>query len=146
MRQSQLKILYHAAIVLTLLLSMQPAVAEEYLSPDEIEGASTIDAEMLIEMAAKHDNLVIIDSRIHSDRRQGYIANSVSLPDIETDCSSLFRVIFRKETPVVFYCNGPKCRRSDNAVKIASECGYTDIYWFRGGFEEWINKQYFITR
>jgi rhodanese-related sulfurtransferase len=142
----QLKIIYKAAVLLTLLLSMQPAVAEEHLSPDEIEGANTIDAEMLIELAGKHDNLIIIDSRIHSDRRQGYIANSVSLPDTETNCSSLFRVIFRKNTPVVFYCNGPRCRRSDNAVKIASDCGYTDIYWFRGGFEEWLNKEYLITR
>jgi rhodanese-related sulfurtransferase len=120
--------------------------AEEYLSPDNIDGARTIDAEALIELARKQQDLVIIDSRIRSDRRQGYIADSISLPDTETDCLSLMHEIRRMDTPVAFYCNGPRCRRSDRAVVIARECGFTNIYWFRGGLEEWHNKQYLLSK
>lgn len=120
--------------------------ADDYLSPDTIEGSTKIDAELLIKLAQEHENLVIIDSRIKSDRHQGYITGSISLPDTQTDCSSLFRIINRKYTPTVFYCNGPKCRRSDRAIVIARECGYTNIYWFRGGFEEWKNKNYLINK
>ena len=120
--------------------------ADDYLSPDTIEGSTKIDAELLIKLAREHENLVIVDSRIRSDRRQGYITGSISLPDTQTDCSSLFRIINRKYTPTVFYCNGPKCRRSDRAIAIARECGYTNIYWFRGGFEEWENKNYLIAK
>jgi len=120
--------------------------AEEYTSPEAIEGSTKINAEALIELALEHDDLVIIDSRIHTDRRQGYIAGSISLPDTETSCATLFPVIGRKDTATVFYCNGPKCRRSDRAVAIARDCGYTNIYWFRGGLEEWKNKQYLISK
>ena len=80
--------------------------ADDYLSPNTIEGITKIDAELLIKLAREHDDLVIIDSRIRSDRRQGYITGSISLPDTKTDCSSLFRIINRKYTPTVFYCNG----------------------------------------
>ena len=115
--------------------------ADDYLSPETIKGSTKIDAESLIEMAREHEDLVIIDSRIRSDRRQGYIAGSISLPDTETSCASLMPLI-EKSTPTIFYCNGPKCRRSDKAVAIAEECGYTKLYWFRGGFEEWKEKRY----
>ena len=128
------------------LLACETSFAETYISPGKIEGSTKIDAEVLIKLAGEHENLVIIDSRIKSDRRQGYIAGSVSLPDTETDCFSLFQIIKRKNTPTVFYCNGPKCRRSDHAIVSARECGYTNIYWFRGGFEEWKNKDYLINK
>jgi rhodanese-related sulfurtransferase len=127
-------------------LCFNQATADNYISPETIPGATRIDAEELIGLAQKIDDLVIIDSRISSDRHQGFISDSISLPDTETDCPSLLPLIDRKDSPVVFYCNGPRCRRSDRAVVIAHECGYTNIYWFRGGFEEWKNKQYLINK
>ena len=141
-----LKNLLKAVFLLLFLLAFKSSLAETYISPDEIKGSTKIDAESLIKLAVEHENLVIIDSRIESDRRQGYITGSISLPDTETDCVSLLPIIGRKKTPTVFYCNGPKCRRSDRAIIIASECGYTNIYWFRGGFEEWKNKNYLISK
>ena len=101
-----------------------------------------MDAETVIEIAGSADTLVIIDSRISDDRRQGYIEGSISLPDENTDCDSLAIHLATTNTPVLFYCNGPKCGRSGNAVKIALSCGYGNIYWFRGGFEEWKAKNY----
>jgi len=145
MNQSWLKAAPGTFLLLTLLLLFRTSIAEN-ISPDTIEGTTTIDAEKLIQLANELQQLVIIDSRIRADRRQGYIPDSVSLPDTDTDCNSLFRVIDRKNTATVFYCNGPRCRRSEHAVKIAVECGYTNIYWFRGGFEEWLKKQYLIYK
>lgn len=138
----------HLKIISLLMLSLflKPALAEDYLSPDTIEGSTKINAEMLIQLARDNDDLVIIDSRIKSDRRQGFIAGSVSLSDTETSCLSLLHLIDRKDTATVFYCNGPKCRRSDIAVGIAKECKYTNIYWFRGGFEEWNEREYLISK
>ncbi len=146
MNQFSLQFLLKTVFLLFFLFAGQISLAEDYVSPDKIEGSTKIDAESLIKLAAEHENLVIIDSRIKSDRRQGFIAGSISLPDTETDCFSLFQIINRKNTATVFYCNGPKCRRSDRAIVIASECGYTNLYWFRGGFEEWKNKNYLISK
>ena len=110
--------------------------------PEQIPGAQRVDAEAMIEAAGKLKRLVIIDSRIPGDRKIGYIEHSISLPDANTNCDSLAKIIPTKKTPVLFYCNGVKCGRSVVATKVALKCGYTTIYWFRGGFEEWKAKEY----
>jgi len=130
-------------IPLALLLSMSQILwAAPPLSPETIDGSTRVDAEGVIELVNEVPALVFIDSRIRSDRAQGYIEGSVSLPDVDTDCDSLARLIPEKTAPVLFYCNGVKCGRSGKAVKIAIDCGYRTIYWFRGGFQEWLAKGY----
>ncbi len=146
MIRSFIKSLSEASFLLALMLAALTSHADDYLSPDNIEGSTKINAEALIQLARDSDDLMIIDSRIRSDRRQGYITGSVSLPDTETTCTSLFPIIDTKKTTTVFYCNGPKCRRSDRAIIIARDCGYKNLYWFRGGFEEWKNKNYLISK
>ena len=122
-------------------LSAAPATTER-VSPDSIEGSIKVDAEGLIALAEKFQNLTIIDSRISSDRIQGHIEGSLSLPDEKTNCDVLKQSITAKTSPVVFYCNGPKCGRSAIAVRIAVGCGFENVFWFRGGFEEWKDKKY----
>lgn len=112
------------------------------VSPEQIEGVTNVDAEGLIEMVMQHPDLVLVDSRIISDRNEGYIEGSVSLPDIDTNCDTLDNVLAAPGTPVLFYCNGIRCGRSANAAEIALSCGYNGIYWFRGGIEEWQKKEY----
>jgi rhodanese-related sulfurtransferase len=122
------------------------AGSDSYISPETITGSYKIDAKRLIALVNENENQIIIDSRISSDRKQGYIPGSISLPDTDTRCDSLARLIPDKSDPVVFYCNGPKCSRSDNAVVIAVACGYTNVYWFRGGIEAWRADNYPITK
>lgn len=122
-------------------ISAAPATSER-VSPDSIEGSVKVDAEGLIALAEKFQNLTIIDSRISSDRIQGHIEGSLSLPDEKTNCDALKQSVAVKTSPVVFYCNGPKCGRSAIAVKIAVSCGFENVFWFRGGFEEWKDKKY----
>ncbi len=134
------------AVLLLPLFFFGVAPAEEYESPDTIQGSTRVDAESLISLARGNPELVIIDSRIQADRRQGYITGSINLPDTDTNCESLQSVIAKKDNAALFYCNGPKCRRSYRAVMIAKACGYTNIYWFRGGMEEWKNKNFLISK
>jgi len=116
------------------------------VSPREISGAQRIDAEGLLDQYAQIDDLTVIDARIESDRKNGYIENSISLPDIRTDCQALAQWIPSVHHPVTFYCNGPKCGRSARSAAIAVQCGYDQVYWFRGGIEEWTQKQYPLIR
>jgi len=111
-------------------------------SPESIEGTVKVTAEEFIDLVDEISGLVIIDSRIPGDRKQGFVEGSLSLPDVDTTCDSLSKVISKKDAPSLFYCNGVKCGRSAKAVKIALSCGYSNIYWFRGGFEEWLEKGY----
>jgi rhodanese-related sulfurtransferase len=129
-------------VALALLVAAMSAAAAERVSPDSIPGSTKVDAEALIQLVTDSTDVKLIDSRIASDRLQGYIEGSVSLPDEKTNCATLAEVAPEQASPVVFYCNGPKCGRSAVAVQVALGCGYKDIYWFRGGFEEWKQKKY----
>jgi len=130
----------------TVLLLIAPAysshAAENTIAPQQIEGVSRVDAEGVIEKISEISDLILIDARIRTDRTQGHIEGSISLPDEETDCHALEKVIPAYTTPVLFYCNGEKCGRSVISSRIARQCGYKTIYWFRGGIEEWKNKHY----
>ena len=118
---------------------------KETISPDSVKGTVKINAEQLIELVGRMPEMVIVDSRIVADRQQGYIEGSVNLPNTETTCMSLSKYIPDLARPSLFYCNGVKCGRSAKALKIAVSCGFSNLYWFRGGFEEWKNKGYPIV-
>ena len=124
-----------------------PATADNRdLSPESIDSAMRVDAEGLIDLHTEHPELLIIDARLAGDRKFGYIEDSISLPDTETSCDTLSTFIPEPDSLVAFYCNGPKCGRSANSVRIAVRCGYRKVYWFRGGIEEWSAKQYPLLR
>ena len=142
----QLKQLLAYGLITLFCLTSTTANSDSYTSPETIDGTHTIEAEGLIRLVTQDETQIIIDSRISSDRKLGFIAGSISLPDTDTSCESLSRIIPEKSAAVVFYCNGPKCRRSDNAVVIAADCGYKNIYWFRGGIETWKANNYPIKK
>jgi rhodanese-related sulfurtransferase len=138
--------IFSPVYVLIALMTLIPAggatVAQEYTSAGKIAGATTVDAEGVIELVVQHPETVLIDSRVAADRADGYIEGSVSLVDTKTDCDSLAGLIAARTTPVIFYCNGVRCERSTRAAGIAVTCGYRDVYWFRGGIEEWRSKEF----
>jgi len=127
-------------IVFLLLFCFQAEAKQR--APERIEGATIVNAEELIELFSKHENTVVIDARLASDRKQGYIEGSVNLENTLTDCNKLFTILKTMSVPVVFYCNGDDCSRSADSIKIALSCGYNNVYWFRGGFHEWLLKGY----
>jgi PQQ-dependent catabolism-associated CXXCW motif protein len=43
----------------------------------------------------------------------------------------------RKDTPLVFMCQGVRCWESYNAALRAMQAGYQHVYWYRGGLEAW---------
>ena len=112
------------------------------VSPETIDGVINVDAEGLIEKVMEIPELVLIDSRITADRKEGYIEGSISLPDIDTSCETLAATLGTTSTPALFYCNGIKCGRSARAAQIAIDCGYMEIYWYRNGIVGWQEKQY----
>ncbi|MFQ5487267.1 MAG: diguanylate cyclase domain-containing protein [Gammaproteobacteria bacterium] len=60
-----------------LLFLAQGAAAQS--SPSSIDGATIVSAEQLSALAERMDSLVVIDSRIAGDRRQGYINVGISI-------------------------------------------------------------------
>ena len=130
-----------AVVVVTTGLS--PAAERALASaPQSLAVAITIDAENLIELYQSVPGLRIVDSRLREDYIQGHIESSVNLPLEQTDCASLAQLASGRDQAFVFYCNGVPADDSIEAIKIASACGYKRLFWFRGGFVEWEDKDY----
>lgn len=133
----QLKVLF----CLLVFAVSEPGVASEHIDDNGMPlGVAIVEAEDVIRLAQQNRDLIIIDSRTSVDREIGYIEESVSLSDNQTNCETLSKISKRLDRPLVFYCNGIKCARSQRAVRQASVCGYSKLYWFKGGYEEWREK------
>jgi len=128
------------------LLCANNAFAETEAVPEQIEGVTRISAEKLIDLLDEYDDLVIIDARKPSDRAKGFIEDSIPLPDFDTNAATLAQHLASKSTPVIFYCNGEKCGRSVKSSKLAVTEGYSKVFWFRGGWAEWVEKGYPVDK
>lgn len=135
-----MKTLFKFSILFITLIWLAPALSKQD-APDSIPGTTKVSAEDVVQLVTSKSNLVIIDARKDSDRsNSGWIEGSIGLPNTDTTPESLAKYLPSKSTPVLFYCNGVKCGRSVESSNIALKAGYTEVYWFRGGWEEWTGK------
>ena len=138
-----------ASIILSLTLLVflsQSALAEKKDAPTSIDGTTLVNAEKIIDLVESLDDLIIIDARTVSDYDKGHIPDSVRLVNTETNADSLAKILPAKDAPVLFYCNGAKCGRSVESCKIAVADGYSNVYWFRGGIQEWEAKGFPVEK
>ena len=110
------------------------------LVPPQIPNVKNLDPSELIQLAQSEPALLIIDARSRSDRYKGFVYSSISLPDNETTCYTLSELVPSLAHPIVFHSTGDQCQRSFRSIKVAQQCGYRNLYWFRGGFKEWYRQ------
>ena len=127
-------------IFLMLVVLSKSSWAEKPYAPDGLDGAILVDAEQAAELIVNSKNLVIVDSRKEIEYSKGHIQGSISLLDTEMTTEKLAAYAPDKSTPLLFYCNGERCLRSSRAATQALGWGYSKIYWFRGGWNEWVEK------
>lgn len=134
-------VLFAMALLFPALACAADTASNEAL-PDSLAVAITIDAENLIELYQSIPGIIIVDSRLREDYLPGHIETSHNLPLHQVSCKSLSKLAKSAEQAMVFYCNGNAGDTSIEAIKIASSCGYKRLFWFRGGFVEWKDKDY----
>lgn len=113
------------------------AAAAAQDAPMEIAGAKTVGAKQIFELVAKTPNMVILDNRKPEDYAAGHIEGAIRLIDTDVSAETLAKHIAAKDTPVLFYCNGVKCGRAAKAAEKAIQFGYTKIYYYALGMDEW---------
>ncbi len=128
-------------LVPLLLLFCAIAKAEKPTAPEQITGATNLKAEQVVDLILSTPALVVIDARKQEEFAKGHIEQAFSLLDTTMSEEVLAQHVPSKETPVLFYCNGKRCMRSTNAARKAIGWGYSNVYWFRGGWVEWREKQ-----
>lgn len=114
----------------------QAAFADD--APMTIPGATTVDAAGVVKLVDTTAKLVIFDNRKEGDFTAGHIEGAVRLIDSDiTGPDVLAKHAAAKDVPLLFYCNGVKCGRAAVAAKKAIEYGYTKVYYYALGMEEW---------
>ena len=110
-------------------------------APENITGAVRVSAEELVKLIYSNPDLVLIDSRKHTEFLKGHIEGAVNILNTQINQEELQKHLKDKNSAVLFYCNGPRCMRSSDSVKKAISWGYKNIFWFRGGWQEWSGKK-----
>lgn len=99
-----------------------------------------INAEELQKLQAEEKNLVIIDARGGKYFDGTVIEGAVNIPADQTTAESLAKVASDKGTPLVFYCTNTACHASELSAYKAAEAGYTKLYKYPDGIEDWVKK------
>jgi ABC-type phosphate/phosphonate transport system substrate-binding protein/rhodanese-related sulfurtransferase len=137
---------------------MQPITVKEYdyvstlgyFTPRMLEGVKIVSAEEVAELMKK--GVPMFDTRSEEEYRDRHVRGAKWLPygeksakevgfDAQRDQFDLSGLA-DKQGPVIFACNGAECWKSYKSCVSARAEGFTQVYWFRGGFPEWVAKGY----
>ena len=114
---------------------------EKPYAPESMPGTTIVSAEEVIEMILENPELVVIDSRKKTEYVKGHIEGSINILNTELELENLETIAPERATALLFYCNGVRCLRSSDSLARAVGWGYTNLFWFRGGWKEWTEKR-----
>jgi len=112
----------------------------EKVSPESISGATTVNATKAKSLFDK--GVLFVDVRSNKDWAAGSISKAIHIELKKDFSASSLGKHAKKDSPVVFYCNGTNCLRSSKASAKAVEWGYSKIFYFRNGFPAWKSAGY----
>jgi len=109
---------------------------------DDLKAVTIVDADQLKTWIDQGKKILLIDSRVASEYKEGHIPTAINIPAPVMD-QQRTKLPKDRSYPIVFYCNGwPECKKSHDACQKAIQWGYTQIYWFRDGIPAWQAKRY----
>lgn len=90
-----------------------------------------------VKIPASQD-VMIIDARPYKPKYiKGHIPTAVSIPDSQFD-KFKDRLPADKNTLLIFYCGGQKCKLSHKSARKAEKLGYKNVKVFADGFPGWM--------
>lgn len=115
-------------------------------TPTSLPGAKIIsaaEAKMLIA-----NGMPVYDVRLPEEYQTAHVPGAISVPynessakevdfDPTDDKFALNKLPKDKTAPLMMYCDGTICWKSYKSATMAILAGWTNVYWFRGGFPEW---------
>ena len=128
-------------VLCAVLWSSGIVAGEKPYAPESLPGATILTAEEVISLILENPALVVIDSRKKTEYLKGHIEGAINILNTTLSPEDLEMVAPDKTSALLFYCNGTRCLRSSDSIKKAVGWGYSNIFWFRGGWNEWIEKR-----
>lgn len=135
-------------VLLALVVGNVAAAQGPYRAPAAIPGTQTIEASEA--WALFREGVPFVDTRLRADFEAGRVPEARNLTimrDLDDERNrftreSLLEFIGELDAPVVMYCNERDCWRTEAATRRALGWGFTNLYYFPGGFPEWIRSGY----
>jgi TolB-like protein/rhodanese-related sulfurtransferase/Flp pilus assembly protein TadD len=110
----------------------------------DVAGGQKIGAEAV--KAMLEQGAVVIDVRDAGSFGRGHIPGAINL-DLNTALTEeRLSALLGKGDPVIFHCWGVSCSYSAMACAKAVLWGYTDVYYFAGGFPAWKAASYPVEK
>ena len=78
----------------------------------------------------------VVDARTRVEFEENHIAGAISCPATQT-AALLPKLVKDNSRQVIFYCNGPKCTKSQKAARIAISLGYRKVLEYNEGLPAW---------
>lgn len=91
---------------------------------------------------AKWD-FTIVDARTRVEYNDARLAGSINVPAKQTK-ELLPKLVADKKRTLIFYCNGPKCTKSQKAARAALALGYSNVLEYNEGLPAWAMGQHKI--
>lgn len=122
------------------------APAEDHAAEAEAHAYKEISAEELKALIESDKSVVVIDSRGEGYFDGEVIEGAKVLSAQDANEESLAKIIPSKDAKVVFYCTNLECPASKISVIKAEKAGYSNLYKYAGGIEDWKAKGYPTTK
>lgn len=117
-----------------------------YFTPRALDGVQVVDANTVAQLLQKGARY--IDTRTEAEFRAGRVPGALLVPyeekspkdadfDAALDRFDTARLGPDRSQALIFACNGAECWKSYKASVAARKAGFTQVFWFRGGFPEW---------
>jgi rhodanese-related sulfurtransferase len=129
------------ALLFAIATSTTLVADEKPYAPENMPGTTIVSAEEVIEMVLENPELIVIDSRKKTEYIKGHIEGAINIVNTELVLEGLELIAPDRNRALLFYCNGVRCLRSSDSITRATGWGYTNIFWFRGGWKEWTEKR-----
>lgn len=78
----------------------------------------------------------LIDARTRVEYEENHIAGAIGCPASQTT-ALLPKLVKDKSRELIFYCNGPKCTKSQKAARAAMAIGYRNVVEYNEGLPAW---------
>jgi len=89
----------------------------------------------------EENRAILIDARDRASYTAGHIRNAWSIPGLEVDQYFEKFVSLPRDTMILIYCNNPDCHLSRLVGDFLGLLGFTNLYHFDGGYDEWTEKK-----
>ena len=105
-----------------------------------ITGVKQVNGEEIIKLADNDEDMVTFDSRSAAQRKKGSLTWSEPFNAKTLTPELLSEKVAENTTAIVFY-GEPNSQDAAQGAKFAVKSGYENVYWFKGGWDEWKQKK-----